>query len=178
MKYPPLLYLFVVCCLLIASIHFFFFKPQKSRKPRKTRVLKYGGEVEHKGGRGKRCFRYIIFLMKRMGKGKTVKLMTTDKRVFHCILVHNINAHTLLILKTGVEKSRMEKMGDFLRYVTSVRGLTCTHICTWYRWYRPRVLVDAGTYTAEGSRRAVEPTGILSVQGHLERWGMEWVDKG
>ena len=53
---------------------FFFFKPQKSRKPRKTRVLKYGGEVEHK-----------------RGEGETVRLMATEERVFHfqtyCILV-------------------------------------------------------------------------------------------
>ena len=55
---------------------FFFFKPQKSRKPRKTRVLKYGGEVEHK-----------------RGEGETVRLMATEERVFHfqtyCILVQN-----------------------------------------------------------------------------------------
>ena len=70
----PLLYLFVVCCLLIASIHGVFFKPQKSRNTPKTRVLKYGGEVEHK-----------------RGEGETVRLMATEERVIHfqtcCILV-------------------------------------------------------------------------------------------
>ena len=70
---PPLLYLFVVCCLLIASI---LFSTPKSFDTPKTRVLKYGGEVEHK-----------------RGEGETVRLMATEERVFHfqtyCILVQN-----------------------------------------------------------------------------------------
>ena len=34
------------------------------------------------------------------------------------------------------------------------------------------VMVDAGTDSAEGCSKAVEQTGILPVQAHLERWGM------
>ena len=97
---PPLLYLFVVCCLLIASIH--FQTPKVPKTPKNPRP-----EVRWRGGA-------------QGGKTKTVKLMTIDERVFHfqtyCILVQKEIEHRTL-LPSFFHFSNPVRVGVELLYV-------------------------------------------------------------